>query len=215
MRTRDVLERVVIPNSGYMGAIAFLAIVAYPDKDEYHKRDKLLEASKAWILKAATKKGSPERAEVYDQYRQYRNQQIDGKLSQLEKRLYKRLQVAELAQETIRENLFASYLPDDEKRTARQLRLMHLAEVAQIYDVTESEKTFKKREWKPSLPVLHYAIALLILVLNRKKFSIFELVQSPEWLPEVIESAAIQASFIDNFMDDDFPRIACVPPRGV
>ncbi|MCW9054879.1 MAG: hypothetical protein OQJ98_02800 [Candidatus Pacebacteria bacterium] len=194
-----------------MGAIAFLAIIAYPGKGEYHKRDELVEASKSWILKEATQKGSPERAEVYEKYRQYPNQQIDGKLRQLEARVWKRLCVAELARDIIRQHQFATHLPDSLKKSNRELRLKYLDETyatsGSNFDVLQSEKTFRKREWKPSLPILHYAISLLAMVLKGESFSIRDLVLSPDWLPEIIKGATGHALLIDQYIDDDFQRI--------
>lgn len=77
-------ETTAIPTLGkdaHLGAIAFLAVLAYPGRTdwEWEQRDAFVQAAKVLLLKAAIKKGYPRKG-ILPQYRSFKPEKMDGLL---------------------------------------------------------------------------------------------------------------------------------------
>ena len=83
-RASEVGEQTAIPVGknlalARMGAAAYLAVVAYPDRVEWGKRDDFIEAVKSFLLKGSISQGCPRRW-VKEKYRSFPNRRIDQTL---------------------------------------------------------------------------------------------------------------------------------------
>ncbi len=67
-----------VPTRGkaaHLGAIAYLAVLAYPNQKEWPKRDAFVECAKAWVSKEYMDRGG-DRAKVLLKYRRYKREKI-------------------------------------------------------------------------------------------------------------------------------------------
>jgi len=83
MRVPFKPEVTSIPVTGvgaHVGAMAYFAVLAYPNRDGWSKRDKLVDALKAWLSKAYIAKGG-DRRKILRKYKRLKNEAIEGTLS--------------------------------------------------------------------------------------------------------------------------------------
>jgi hypothetical protein len=88
----EVGEQTGIPVAGplwlrQMGAAAYLAVLAYPGRDEWPKRDQFIEGVKARFVKEARRRGCPKQR-IPQKYRSFSNRRIDQILRRTFHRLW-------------------------------------------------------------------------------------------------------------------------------
>ena len=165
------LEITEIPISGYeahIGALKYLAVVAYPKKNKdfnfIKKRDGFVKAGIAWMVKQDIKNGV-KRKNYPKEFREYRYEKIDGAFDQVSNRLERRrMPAVQIMQAIIMHQppmiqTWASSLTQASKK-------MHIF----IHDKfgcrsnadpsTPNFKDTRDSVFKESIPVLHLAWAL-------------------------------------------------------
>lgn len=192
----------------HIGAIGYFAVLAYPKREEWPKRNRFMEAAKAWLAKEYIKHGG-KRAEIRPHYRQWKNEKIDGVLNRAFYRIKGwRLPAAKLAWEKImdgqRVGPFVLKVKDPDDPNWKPRSVLALAERgarllnATRWEHSRSERefgwdvpTFTHRVWASSKPVLH--LALYFPYKNRIKFNPLLLIHDPSWLrPTLLNAEAMR-----------------------
>ncbi len=211
-------EVTAIPTQGkdaHLGAIAYLAVLAYPDRKEWSKRDGFMKASKALLLKAAIKKGYP-RKKIPREYSGFKKDAIKGTLRQGFRRINdRRMYAAEMARGMLFHNLRVGPFQIETDMPSLNRATIAVAKASgrtsadrkgwagkfnpDRYPRLDLEKcsmlakeppprTVRRRVWKETLPVLHFAMALLqrwkqLLADDMSETSLF---WDPAWLPQAV-----------------------------
>lgn len=130
-----------------IGAIIYLAILAYPSLDDYDKRDDLVEGLRSLYSKSAISAGIRKRDQVVREFRTLPNQQIHGRISRAEKRISKRFKIARIYGFVRLQKHF-----NGDASMTKYFR--------QNSDSDESKIRMLMRDWTDTKPVLHLASAL-------------------------------------------------------
>ena len=83
---------IAIPIKGYgahFGTMVYMAVLAYPNRSQWEKRDRLVEASKAYVLKDWIAQGG-DKKKVKRKYRSYRNDLMEKSFRAAVKRINRR-----------------------------------------------------------------------------------------------------------------------------
>ncbi len=185
-----ISETTCIPASGplaYAGAIQYLAVLAYPSRTEWPKRDKFVKAMKSRLLLGAVKSGYPKK-QVKAEYRdEWRRKGGLRKFCAAANRAFDRIGTRRLpAVQMLRWILFHGFQIKLQFDSPEGMRLKNLIlkigynglpdmdgkrfslnKAAEYYNCAdgwlrsaENITNIKHRVWAESLPVLHLAAAL-------------------------------------------------------
>lgn len=131
----------------FIGAIFYLAILAYPNLDDVDKRDELADALRARHSKLAINYGVRKRSQVAPEFRKLPNQQIQGRISRAEKRIAKRFEMARIY----------GFVKLQERFSGNASMTKYFRERSAS---NESTLRMMMRDWRDAKPVLHLASAL-------------------------------------------------------
>lgn len=196
VKPADALEVTYLPTTGHaasVGAMAFLAVLAYPN--ERRKRDMLIHAMKAGLLKSAVPQGKG-RSALRDDLRTFPNRRIENVVGMAVKRIAgRRIPAARMLHW-----LILNGRQDFMRVSGEYPRTINAA--ARVLDAwqpgEESTGNIKHRVWSESKPVIHLAHAYWTTVHWNAKPSylqpggsvdVWRLIQRPDWLPDVLERA--------------------------
>lgn len=206
-----VTETTHIPVKGdkaHLGAIAYLAVLAYPERAEWPKRDKFVEAAKAWLCKQYMYRRERKRAatNILPKYRSFKWEKIDGTLKQAFYRIEAwRLPAAMMADWVILEGKrvgpFVIRVRDSDRKYFTPASLNRAAE--RVGELLASQRQLQHarrgkefgwertsvmhRVWASTKPVLHLALAFPSR--KGKKIDPFRLVVDPSWLAQALVQA--------------------------
>ncbi len=177
--------------SDQLAAIAFLAILAYPKRSEWRKRDQFVTAAKALHVKAAMDNGY-DREKLSKQYREYPRSKIAaGPISAAWRRIVqRRLAAVEIFRTSVLSKAGFGVRFSGKRVTGVTSAA---SAVATALKKTDANKVLA-RAWVPSLPVLHLALAfddfaLSTPGLKELKRPDFRLLLDPRWVRSAIEDA--------------------------
>lgn len=194
---------VKLPRHGpdFIGAMAFLALLAYPEPSRL-RRDKVVFACKAHVIKAAKRVGAPHKM-LRKELLSYPIEKIRaGPVSQAWRRIVNRripaAMMAEMLMLTregktgairVKVKLDGQVVGENISAVADAVAT-HL-EANKIADMTR--QNMLTRVWKESSPVLHLAVALnsVLQKLPPGRISFFTLLNKPSWVRQAISSAEI------------------------
>jgi len=170
----EAAETRYIPTEGisaYYGAIVFLAVLAYPKRFEWSKREKFVRAAKALLLKNYIAQGG-NRTMIMPKYRSFKNKRMFESLRGGFRRIPVRLSAASMARCLILDGArvpFADSKPGKPlglllraPNTVNQAAGVLLGDMACKGRILESDSgsvNVKHRIWASTLPVLHLAVA--------------------------------------------------------
>lgn len=130
-----------------IGAMFYLAILAYPLLDQIEKRDDLVDGLRALYSKTAIAEGVRKRQQVAKQLMEIPNQQINGRLSRAEKRIAKRFKMSRIYGFVKLQGHFSG-----DASMTRYFRESTASD--------ESKIRMLMRDWATTKPVLHLASPL-------------------------------------------------------
>lgn len=189
---------VKLPRHGpdFFGAMAFLALLAYPEPLKRAMRDKVVFSCKAHLIKAA-KKARPPGKLLRKEFLNYRIEKIEsGPISQAWRRIANRRIPAAMMLEMLMLRRAGARVVFNKQEIevnvssaadaiANELDALKVADLSRQNTLT--------RVWKESAPVLHLAVALnsVLRRLPRGQRSFFTLLNNPSWVRQAIASAEI------------------------
>jgi hypothetical protein len=181
-------ETISVPTKGtsaHLGAMMYLAVLAYPLRKERNQRDRLIEHMKLWLAKVAVKHNSTLRAKM------------SPKLTLTRLRKHEQMLLTDLAFERVTKRLRAGEIAFRQWASGQQVGRAVLnirnSSTASVYRELDrnsgehGENDFRKRTWLAAMPVLHLA-----MVYPRDKGGFkdtFDLVHKPDWLPNTLKLA--------------------------
>lgn len=183
-----------------LGAAAYLAWLAYPGEAEAARRRAFVEAWRALIVKAAVRQGFP-RVKVLRRLRGQTLKEINRKIRHGVTRIvFYRWPAAVMAEFVM---IGAPITQAVRLKIAKGGRLR--------FDARANASNVFARVWRPSLPVIHLALALREVCKARgARFDAAELVRRPDWLPGAIDDAErfrILLLTIPKFGAENFIRL--------
>lgn len=189
-------EITAIPTEGkaaHLGAIGYLAVLAYPNRSEWRMRDQFVEACKALLLGIAIKRGLPP-SEVYPRFRKLRDREIHSRVQHGSDRIYDRRLVAAV---------LAGRMMLDLKRPMRISRLVQslvgMPPSSVKMDLKSQVDNRLHRLWAESLPVLHLAL-VVARRLQENSDNLMRLVYQPAWVSPAIENAELLRKELHRFL---------------
>ena len=182
----EIISIPVDPPLQHLGAAAYLAVLAYPKSTQFSRRDELIEAFKAWMVKRAIQAGQ-KRSIFRADLRATRWRDIDGEFSKASRLITSRRGVARniVLPRLIRGGLWD--VPIGEKSATINRAL------TRTFDNANGVKNAYRRVWSESKPVLHLAFglenALSDHLSSNKTVALPDLLINPGWLSAAIENA--------------------------
>lgn len=174
-----------IPVSGvdaHVGAMGFLAVLAYPESIK--KRDELVFAMKACFARGQIPRGRGRRV-LPAEMREMENQQIDGRLDRAHRRIVDRLLAADMINRVLAAQGRSSLTSSAEWVARRINRSRNRG-----HPVRKAAKV-RDRILGDGRPVLHLALALRGLLLARGivELNMVQLMVRPDWLGACLSRA--------------------------
>ena len=184
----------------HLGAIAYLAVLAYPSREDWSKRNKLLDATKAWLIKDYYIPHGGDRTRIKVNYLTARPRDYHSTLAQAIYRIQAwRLPAAMMARwimlHGVRVGPFVINVHNPKDKRWAPTGVSAAAErMAELLDAQRSEWQHYRsrtdvgwecpnvlhRVWASTLPVLHLALAFPFG--KGQKTDPFLLVHKPFWL---------------------------------
>ena len=218
--TPHISETTLIPINEPLaraGAIAYLAILAYPSRAEWRHRDNFVKAAKAWLFWRAVKRGYPKnliKAEFVDKWRKkFGRTKADAAIDRAYNRIASRQLPAAAMFRWIKFHGFQIKLQFNSSKGVRFKNLplklgykgipdqegkrLSVNKAAEHYGGIDEIVNVKHRVWAESLPVLHLAMALENEIRrfkdhppdNLKRHPLDYLILDPSWLPKALKQA--------------------------
>ncbi len=182
----EVISIPVDPPLQHLGAAAYLAVLAYPKPTQLPRRDQLIDAFKAWMVKRAIQAGH-KRSIFRADLRATRWRDIDGEFSKASRLITSRRGVARniALPSLIRGGLWDVRIGEKSATINRAL--------TRTFDSATGAKNAYRRVWSESKPVLHLAFglenALGDYLPKSKNEGLPELLSNPVWLQAAIKNA--------------------------
>ncbi len=205
------------PASLMLAAIAYLAVVAYPEKSEWTRRNAFVEACKQLWVREAQKRGYE-----FGPVRRNRDIYESGPITHAFRRIRDtRIPSAEAATMFLlnrRGPIQLRFLGKGERRVDEAIKLFVAGlpawKVSRFAASVEENKRvrFKYqnayiRQWAPTLPVLHLSMALHSVLIERK-CTLWVLLLEPAWVVRAMQTAEGFRAFL-------LASIVALPQRPV
>ena len=188
-------ESTAIPTKGkaaHLGAIAYLAVLAYPNRSEWRMRDQFVEACKALMLQIAVKRGYP-RWEIYPRYRKMRPEQMHSRISRAFRRIYsRRLFAVYVASWPILSRTKVGPFSIKAPATIRAGLKVGLVDYVRDYEDLDSDAFWNRYrlQWAESLPVLHLTWVIAGL-LQKEQSNPMQLIYRPHWVRRALKASEL------------------------
>jgi len=196
---REKGEVTYVPVTGdlaHAGAMAYLAVLAYPLKSEWDKRDRFIEHLKGRLAKNYLGPwGSPERTERRKVLRSEYTQMRRRNIRQVQERAFERINRRLWAGQIALRQLLHGVRFDLQTGVSITIRCKHsvrslVPDFQKLNKMVRwDEEKFRMRVWRSVQPVLHLA---MVYPKNEDGLSYkypFELVIRPEWLEPALLKA--------------------------
>lgn len=206
MRRRETTDLPTKEPAAMLGAIGYLAVLAYPDRSEWNKRDEFVRAAKALLLQISIKRGYPRR-KVPPEYRRYRSAKTDGVLGKGFRRIYDRRLIAALIAERT--------LPPFQFSIARLLRGLVAGEERRhkSLEIKSALDNRYHRIWAESLPVLHLTL-VIVDELQKQSENPMRLIYNHSWLVRSLKEAEQLVPLLQTHIPSFHPeRAICLIPK--
>ena len=179
-------EVTYLPATGdgmYLGAAGVLAVLAYPSA--YKRRDRLVSAVRAYHTKRAIA-ADAHTWRVNPDLRAWRPRDIDTAINNARRHVVERF----MAAQSIMCRISGEQRPGNEFIAVLQAThgIRHSDAKPLAQSLPAQTEAARQRVWKPSLPVLHLAVALNSHVLQHD-VTIFDLLEHPTWVAPILEGA--------------------------
>ena len=230
----SISETTGIPVKGplaSMGAIAYFAVLAYPSRAEWPKRDKFVKGAKAWLLWRATKRGYPKKRIKAEYRNEWRKKGGPRKFDAVADRAFDRILKRRFpAAQMLLWNCFHGFKINLQFDSPKGVRLKTLTvelrykglpnqkrkrfnsyKAAEYLTGNSDSGNMRRLVWRESLPVLHLALALESEMYRAEKSPLNHLklhpldylILDPSWLPRTLS----QAEMLRLLMMKYFPKV--------
>lgn len=217
-------ELVALPVEGpvaQIGAAGFFAVLAWPRN--IAKRDEFVNHCKEWLIRRAesregAKFSHPKRFRKIAS----RTLNVSGPISMALSRVQLRIEIASMTRELLVFGLLPGGSGLTKTAAARRLHLRRIALKKKHADDPDSAVSNIVRHgtghWDQSLPVLHLALALEDVMLDKNKhaeFRMFDLVTDPSWLASAIDASESYRVLLAKVgIVQDTPVVAVAEPAN-
>ncbi len=175
-----------------VGAIGYLAVLAYPNRSEWRMRDQFVEACKALMLQIIVKRGYP-RWGIYPRYRKMRPQMMHSRISRAFRRIYsRRLFAVYVAIWPILNRTKFGPIRIKAPATIRAGLKVGLVDHVRDHEDIDSDalRNRYRLQWAESLPVLHLTWVIREL-LQKEQSNPMQLIYRPHWVRRALKESEL------------------------